>query len=180
LKLEPDDTPTHDTRDHPPPQHISGDSAASLRPSSGHDGRSQPAASFQVLPPTMRACRRAIVLQYRRLLHARVVTIYTFLRGGCVWGSVLEITWTQAVISCRVNCCWRPFFKKNQVLTSLLTSVILRPPQTPLPANSIFYNIDIGDLSTPICRYSSRLRCRLFSMSDVYIGRTLVNSVYIS
>jgi len=37
-----------------------------------------------------------------------------------------------------------------------------------------FYNIDIGDLPMPIRRCSSRLRCRRFSMSDVYIGRTLV------
>jgi len=35
---------------------------------------------------------------------------------------------------------------------------------------TIFDNIDIGDLLTPIHRCSSRLR---FSMSDVYIGRTL-------
>jgi len=26
----------------------------------------------------------------------------------------------------------------------------LQPPQTPPPANSIFYNIDIGDLPTPM------------------------------
>jgi len=49
----------------------------------------------------------------------------------------------------------------------------LRPPQTPPTANSIFYNIDIGDLPTPIRRCSSRLWCRRFSMCDVYIGRTL-------
>ena len=45
-------------------------------------------------------------------------------RGGCVWGSVLAITWTRAVISCRVNCCGRPVFKKNLVLTSQLTAVV--------------------------------------------------------
>jgi len=38
----------------------------------------------------------------------------------------------------------------------------------------IFDNIDIGDLPTPIRRCSSRLRCYRFSMSDVYIGRTLL------
>ena len=38
----------------------------------------------------------------------------------------------------------------------------------------IFYNSDIGDLLTPIRRCSSRLRCCRFSMSDVYIGRTLL------
>jgi len=94
--------------------------------------------------------------------------------SGCVWGSVLAITRTRAVISCGVSCCWRPFFKKNLVLTSQLTAVVLRLPQTPAPANSICYNIDIGDLPTPIRRCSTRLRCRRFSMSDVYIGRTLV------
>jgi len=80
--------PTHDsswrtftTRDHPLPKYISGDSAASPSPSSRRrvrGGRSQPAASFQVLPPTtMWAGGRAIVLQYRRLRRTRVVTIYT-------------------------------------------------------------------------------------------------------
>ena len=58
--------------------------------------------------------------------------------GRCVWGSMLAITWTREVISCRVNCCRRPVFKKNLVLTSLLTAVVLRPPQTPPRANSIF------------------------------------------
>jgi len=86
------------------------------------------------------------------------------------------ITWTRAVISCRVNCCRRPVFQKNLVLTSQLTAVVLRPPQTPPPANSIFYNIDIGDLLTPIRRCSSRLQSRRFLMSDVYIGRTLVKT----
>ena len=64
-----------------------------------------------------------------------------------MWGSVLTITWTRAVISCRVNRCWtwRPVFKKNLVLTSQLTAVLLRLPQTLPPANSIFYYIDIGD-----------------------------------
>jgi len=93
-----------------------------------------------------------------------------------VWRSVLAITWTQAVISCRVNCCRRPVFKRNLVLTSLLTAVLLRPPQTLPRANFIFYNIDIGDLPTPIRRCSSRLRCRRFSISDVYIGRTLAHT----
>jgi len=40
--------------------------------------------------------------------HARVLTIYTFLwsaRQMCVWGIVLAITRTRAVISCWVNCC---------------------------------------------------------------------------
>jgi len=103
-----DDTPTHDSRDHPPPQHISGDSATSPRPSSQRrGGRSQPEASFQVLPPTtmMRAGGRAIVLQYRRLLPAWVVTTYTFLRSAR-WMRVGE----EAVISGRVNCCRRPVF----------------------------------------------------------------------
>jgi len=111
-----DDTPTHDARDHPPPQHISGDSAASPRPSSQRrGGRSQPAASFQVLPPmtTMRAGGRPIVLHYRRLLPAWVVTIYTFLRSARrVRVGEAAITWTRAVISCQVNCCRRPVFKK--------------------------------------------------------------------
>ena len=113
IKAGADDTPTHDARDHPPPQHISGDSAASPRPSSRHrGGRSQPAASFQVLPPT--TTMRAIVLQYRRLLGARVVTIYTFLRSARrMRVGEAAITWTGAVISCRVNCCRRPVFKKN-------------------------------------------------------------------
>jgi len=44
------------------------------------------------------------------------------------------------------------------------------PPPLVGSANSIFYNIDIRDLPMPIRRYSSRLRCRRFSMSDVYIG----------
>ena len=39
---------------------------------------------------------------------------------------------------------------------------------------TIFDNIDIGDLLTPIRRCSSRLRCCQFSISDVYIGRTLI------
>jgi len=45
---------------------------------------------------------------------------------------------------------------------------------------TIFDNIDIGDLLTPIRRCSSWLRCYQFSMSDVYIGRTLVSkhSIY--
>jgi len=48
------------------------------------------------------------------------------------------ITWARVVISCRVNCCRRPVFKKNLVLTSVLSAVVLRPPQIPPPANSIF------------------------------------------
>jgi len=40
----------------------------------------------------------------------------------------------------------------------------------PATCEFYFYNIDIGDLPTPIRRCSSRLRCRGFSMSDVYIG----------
>jgi len=39
---------------------------------------------------------------------------------------------------------------------------------------TIFDNIDIGDMPTPIRRCSSRLRCYQFLMSDVYIGRTLL------
>ena len=97
------------------------------------------------------------------------------MHGGCAWGSVLAITWTRAVISCQINCCqWPVFFLKNLVLTSILIAVILRLLQTPPSADSIFYNIDIGDLPSPICRCSSRLRCRRFSMSDVYIGQTLL------
>jgi len=66
-----------------------------------------------------------------------------------VWESVLAITWTRAVISCRVNCCQRP------VLTSLLAAVVLRPPQRPHRRWRglqilFFYNIDIGDLPTPM------------------------------
>jgi len=52
LKLEPDDTPMHDTRDHPPPQHISGDSAALPCPSSrrrARGGVSQLAAIRRIL-----------------------------------------------------------------------------------------------------------------------------------
>ena len=135
---------THDTRDHPPPQHISSDSVASPRPSSRRrsrrGGRSQLAASFQVLPPTMWA-------------GARVVTISGKCAADVCGGSVLAITWTWALISlfsCRVNCCRRPVFKKNLVLTSQLTAIVLQPSQTPPPANSIFYNIDIGDLPTPM------------------------------
>ena len=123
-------THRHHERDHPPPQRLSIDSTAYSRRSSrrrGRGGRSQPAASFQVLPPTtMRVGGRAIVLQYRCLLHASVVAIYTFLgsaRRMC-GGSVLAITWTRAVISCRVNCCRRPVSKKNLVLTSQLTAVV--------------------------------------------------------
>jgi len=125
------------------PQHISGDSAASPRPSSRRRGGcSQPAASFQVLPPTttIRAGGWAIVLQYRRnLLHASVVAIYTFLRSARrMRVGEAAITWTRAVISCWVNCCRRPVFKKNLVLTSLFSAVVLRPPQIPPPANFIF------------------------------------------
>jgi len=39
---------------------------------------------------------------------------------------------------------------------------------------TVFDNIDIGDLPMPIRRCFSRLRCYRFSMSDVYIGRTLL------
>ena len=39
---------------------------------------------------------------------------------------------------------------------------------------TIFDNIDIGGLLTLIGRCSSRLRCCRFSMSDVYIGQTLM------
>jgi len=35
------------------------------------------------------------------------------MRGGCVWGSVLAITWTRAVIGCRINCCQWPVSKKS-------------------------------------------------------------------
>jgi len=48
----------------------------------------------------------------------------------------------------------------------------------PATCEFYFYNIDIGDLLTPIRRRSSRLRCRRFSMSDVYIGRTLMFTFY--
>jgi len=51
---------------------------------------------------------RAIMLQYIRLIHARtnVVTIYTFLWSAWrMCGGACPITWTWAVISCRVNCC---------------------------------------------------------------------------
>jgi len=69
---------------------------------------------------------RAIVLRIHICftVHTRVVTFEV--RGGCVWESMLAITWTRAVISCRVNCCCRP------VLTSLLAilaAAVLRPPQ---------------------------------------------------
>jgi len=37
----------------------------------------------------------------------------------------------------------------------------------------IFYEIDIGVLPTPIHRCFGMLRCCRFSMSDVYISRTL-------
>ena len=57
---------------------------------------------------------RAIVLRIHLCftVHTRVVTFEV--RGECARESVLAITWTRAVISCRVNCCCRP------VLTSLL------------------------------------------------------------
>jgi len=101
-------------------------------------------------------------------------------RGGCAWESVLAITWTRAVISCRVNCCCRP------VLTSLLAilaAAILRPPQRrhrwwrPGPAGSanlIFYNIDIVDLPSPIRRrleFSTRSREFLFSNREIKFSR---------
>ena len=41
---------------------------------------------------------------------------------------------------------------------------------------TVFYNIDISNLPTLICRCSSRFRCCRFSMSDVYIGRSLVSA----
>jgi len=41
-------------------------------------------------------------------------------------------------------------------------------------------NIDIGDLRMPIRRCSGRLLCCRFSMSDVYIGRTLLFLIYIN
>jgi len=44
------------------------------------------------------------VLQYRRLLGARVVTIYTFLRSARrMRVGEAAITWTRAVISSPVN-----------------------------------------------------------------------------
>jgi len=62
------------------------------------------------------------------LLGARVVTIYTFLRSARrMRVGEAAITWTRVVISCRDNCCRRPVFKKNLVLTSLLSAVVLRP-----------------------------------------------------
>jgi len=39
-----------------------------------------------------------------------------------------------------------------------------------------FYKIDIGDLPTLICLCYSMLQCCRFSMSDVYIDRTLLFS----
>jgi len=84
--------------------------------------RSQPAASFQVLPPpTMWA-------------GGDRVTVYTFAsRQGCnhihvslkcmtdvCGGSVLAITWTRAVISCQVNCCQRRFWKKLDFKITIL------------------------------------------------------------
>jgi len=39
---------------------------------------------------------------------------------------------------------------------------------------AVFDNIDFGDLPTAIRWCSSRLRCYRFSMSDVYIGQTLI------
>jgi len=94
-------------------------------------------------------------------------------RGGCVWESVLAITWTRAVISCLVNCCRRP------VLTSLLAAAVLRPPGS---ANLIFHNIDIGDLPTPICRrleFSTRSREFLFSNREIKFWRINILNINI-
>ena len=131
---------------------------------------SSSAASFQVLPPTttMRAGGRAIVLQYRRLLGARVVTIYTFLRSARrMRVGEAAITWTRAVISCRVNCCRRPVMSGFNITIKRRRLAAAADPAT---CEFYFYNIDIGDLLTPIRRCSSRLRCHRFLMSDVYIG----------
>jgi len=96
LKLEPDDTPTHDssrrtftTRDHPPPQRAS--------PVSRPRPRDDPVGAAAAVVAHNRilsnaaaddndAGGQAIVLQYRRLLHAIIVTIYTFceVRSGCL------------------------------------------------------------------------------------------------
>jgi len=74
------------------------------------------------------------------------------------------------VISCRVNCCRRPVMCGFNITIKRRRLATAADPAT---CEFYFYNIDIGDLPTPIRRCSSRLRCRRFSMSDVYIGRTL-------
>ena len=54
-----------------------------------------------------------------------------------MWGSVLAITWTRAVITCRVNCCRRPVSKKSG-FDITINRRRLAALQTPPPANSIF------------------------------------------
>jgi len=44
-------------------------------------------------------------------------------RGECTWASLLAITWTRALITCRAKCYRRPVF------TSSFVAAILRPPQ---------------------------------------------------
>ena len=85
---------------------------------------------------------------------------------------MLAITWTRAVISCRVNCCRWPVSKKSGFNITINRRCLVAA-EDPATCEFYFYNIDIGDLPTPICRCSSRLQCRRFSMSNVYIGRTL-------
>jgi len=70
-----------------------------------------------------------------------------------VCGSVLAITWTRQCLVVELTADSGRFSKKNLVLTSPLTAAILRPPQHRQVAgyaNSIYYNIDIGDFTTPI------------------------------
>jgi len=90
-----------------------------------------------------RRCRRApggrvIVLQYRRLLRARVVTISVY---------------CAAVVSCRVNCCRRPVSKKSG-FNITINCRRLAAAADPATCESYFYNIDIGDLPMPMFQHS--------------------------
>jgi len=93
---------------------------------------------------------------------------------------MLAITWSQAVISCRVNCCRRPVFP---FLASLLTAAVLRPPERRHLRRQglriLFLQHRHRRLANADSPSSSRLRCRRFSMSDVYIGRTLIGNICI-
>jgi len=131
----------HDTRDHPPPQlHISGDGrvTASIQPAP----RPLRWSLARNRPHPFKCCRRrcgrapggrAIVFALRQ-----GCSHFCEVRGGCVWGSVLVITWTRAVISCRVNCCRRPVFKKTSGFNITINRRRLAAAADPPPANSIF------------------------------------------
>jgi len=96
-------------------------------------------------------------------------------RGGCVWGSVLAITWTRAVISCRVNCCRRPVFKKKSGFN--ITIKRRRLATAADPATCEFYFLQhrhrrLANADSPMIQQAPMTP---ILMSDVYIGRTLIS-----